>query len=42
MRFTFIRAHATQYLITTMCRVLRVSKAGYYAWVQRAPQSADA
>ena len=37
MRFAFIRAHATQYRVTTMCRVLRVSKAGYYAWVQRAP-----
>ena len=39
MRFAFIATHAQAFRITTMCRVLRVSKAGYYAWVQR-PQSA--
>lgn len=39
MRFAFIATHAQEFRITTMCRVLQVSKAGYYAWVQR-PQSA--
>ena len=39
MRFAFIATHASAFRITTMCRVLQVSKAGYYAWVQR-PQSA--
>lgn len=39
MRFAFIATHAHEFRITTMCRVLQVSKAGYYAWVQR-PQSA--
>jgi transposase InsO family protein len=39
MRFACIATHAQEYRITTMCRVLQVSKAGYYAWVQR-PQSA--
>jgi len=38
MRFAFIATHAHEFHITTMCRVLQVSKAGYYAWVQR-PQS---
>lgn len=32
MRFAFIRAHARIYHITTMCRVLEVSKAGFYKW----------
>lgn len=41
MRFTFIQAHATEYPVRTMCRVLVVSTAGYYAWVQR-PASARA
>jgi len=32
MRFVFIQAHARIFHITTMCRVLEVSKAAYYAW----------
>ena len=32
MRFAFIQAHARIWPIITMCRVLEVSKAGYYAW----------
>lgn len=35
MRFAFIRAHASQWPVRTMCRVLEVSKAGYYAWCAR-------
>jgi putative transposase len=37
MRFAFIHAHAEQFHVRTMCRVLAVSKAGYYAWAKRAP-----
>jgi transposase InsO family protein len=38
MRYGFILDHATVYAIVTMCRVLQVSKAGYYAWRTRRTQ----
>jgi len=37
MRFAFIAVHTPEFHVTTMCRVLQVKKAGYYAWVSRAP-----
>jgi transposase InsO family protein len=37
MRFAFIQAHAAEHVVTTLCRVLEVSKAGYYAWAKRGP-----
>jgi transposase InsO family protein len=32
MRFVFIRAHERIWHVTTMCRVLEVSRAGFYKW----------
>jgi len=35
MRFAFIAVHTPEFHVTTMCRVLQVKKAGYYAWLSR-------
>src|SRR4051812_30349237 len=37
MKYRFIAAHTEEFHVTTMCRVLAVKKAGYYAWVKRPP-----
>lgn len=41
MRFEFIKRHAGQFRVSTMCRVLQVSRAGYYAWRKRLPSARD-
>ena len=39
MKYTFIAAHAGQFQIRRMCRVLGVQRSGYYAWRHRTPST---
>ena len=37
MKYAWIGAHCDSFDVTVMCRVLRVSTSGYYAWLQCEP-----
>lgn len=37
MRFLFIRAEKAKYPLTVLCRLLEVSRSGYYAFEKRGP-----
>ena len=39
MRYACIQHHTGAYTVALMCRVLRVSRAGYYAWRRRPPSA---
>jgi hypothetical protein len=33
-RYEFIKAHQTEFAVQTMCRLLEVTRSGYYAWLK--------
>jgi len=33
VKYAFIQAHRTEFRLTSMCRVLKVHRSGYYAWL---------
>lgn len=39
MKYAFITAHAREFGVQRMCRVLRIQRSSYYAWKQRKPSS---
>lgn len=41
VKFRFIRTHGRAYPISLLCRVLHVSRSGYYAWVKKAASGAQ-
>ena len=38
-RFAFVDAEKARYSVTSLCRLLKVSRSGYYAWATRAPSA---
>ena len=34
-KYQFVAAHASEYLVTVLCRVLGLARSGYYAWRKR-------
>src|SRR5208337_1993362 len=39
--YEFIKAHQHEYSVEKMCRVFRISRSGYYAWVKEPVSNRD-
>lgn len=39
MRFAFVKAHRTRWPVQIICRVLKVARSGFYAWLKRNPSA---
>jgi putative transposase len=40
-RFAFVDREKASYAVATLCQLLKVSRAGYYAWVSRPPSKRE-
>ena len=41
MKFRFVQEHRETFRVGMMCRVLKVSRSGYYAWRRRQPSGRE-
>ncbi len=41
MKFRFVKEYRETFWVGSMCRVLEVSRSGYYAWRRRQPSLRD-
>lgn len=41
MRYQFIKQYEGQFSVSALCRVMQVSKSGYYAWCKRPPSARE-
>lgn len=41
MKYAMIKANENQFTVCVMCRMLSVSRSGYYGWKQRSPSDRD-
>lgn len=39
MKYAYVKDHASTWAVATMCRVLKVTRSGYYAWLSRKPSA---
>ena len=39
MKYKFMEEHREVYKVCNMCRVLKISRSGYYAWRNRLPST---
>ena len=41
MKYRFMNEHRHQHAITTMCKVLRIARAGFYQWLHKPVSDRD-